>query len=69
MTYRYRIDDVDESAPVVRSGVVVPVRADGMPIGAISAFTRDSARRLADQELDELERLAFRRPGLANAKR
>jgi diguanylate cyclase (GGDEF)-like protein len=70
VTYRYRIDDVDESSPVVRSGVVVPVRADGLPIGAISAFTRDSAHRLADEEIDELERLAFRAgPALANAKR
>ncbi len=41
-----------------------------MPIGALSAFTRDSARRLSDEEIDELERLAFRAgPALANAKR
>jgi diguanylate cyclase (GGDEF)-like protein len=70
VTYRYRIDDVDASAPVVRSGVVVPVRADGLPVGSLSAFTRDSARRLSDEEIDELERLAFRAgPALANAKR
>jgi diguanylate cyclase (GGDEF)-like protein len=70
VTYRYRIDDVDKSAAVVRSGVVVPVRADGAPIGSLSAFTRSSARTLSATEIEELERLAFRAgPALDNARR
>jgi diguanylate cyclase (GGDEF)-like protein len=70
VTYRYRIDDVDESAPVVRSGVVFPMRAEGSAIGSLSAFTRSSARQLSDTEIDELERLAFRAaPALENARR
>jgi diguanylate cyclase (GGDEF)-like protein len=70
VTYRYRIDDVDASAAVVRSSVVVPVRADGAAIGSLSAFARSSARTLSPAEIDELERLAFRAgPALDNARR
>jgi diguanylate cyclase (GGDEF)-like protein len=70
ITYRYRIDDVDASAPVVRSGVVLPMRSDGLPVGSLSAFTRSSHRQLSDSEIDELERLAFRAgPALENARR
>ena len=70
ITYRYRIDDVDASAPVVRSGVILPMRADGLPVGSLSAFTRSSHRQLSDSEIDELERLAFRAgPALENARR
>jgi diguanylate cyclase (GGDEF)-like protein len=70
VTYRYRIDDVDESAPVVRSGVVFPMRAEGGQVGSLTAFTRSSGRRLTDAEIDELERLAFRAgPALDNARR
>ncbi|HVV58433.1 MAG TPA: sensor domain-containing diguanylate cyclase [Gaiellaceae bacterium] len=70
VTYRYRIDDVDASAPVVRSGVVLPVRADGMAVGTLSAFTRTAGRPLGDDEIEHLERLAFRAgPALDNARR
>src|SRR4051794_21399224 len=70
VTYRYRIDDVDESNPVIRSGVVLPMRADGAPIGSLTAFTRSSGQRLNDAQIDELERLAFRAaPALDNARR
>jgi diguanylate cyclase (GGDEF)-like protein len=70
VTYRYRIDDVNASAPVVRSGVVVPLRADGTAIGSLSAFTRRSARTLSPTEIEALERLAFRAgPALDNARR
>jgi diguanylate cyclase (GGDEF)-like protein len=70
VSFRYRIDDVDGEAAVLRSGVVVPLRADGAPIGALSAYTRSSARRLSDAEIDEVERIAFRAgPALENARR
>jgi diguanylate cyclase (GGDEF)-like protein len=70
ISYRYRIDDVDSSSSVVRSGVVVPIRAEGSPVGSLSAFTRSSTRRISDGELDALERVAFRAgPALENARR
>ena len=70
ITYRYRIDDVEGSAPLVRSAVVVPVRADGIAVGTLSAFSRSSHRTLTDAEIDELERLAHRAgPALENARR
>jgi diguanylate cyclase (GGDEF)-like protein len=70
VSYRYRIDAADESAPLVRSGVVVPLRADGEPVGTLSAFTRSSARRISDAEIDELERVAFKAgAALENARR
>lgn len=70
VTYRYRIDDVEEQAPVVRSGVVFPMRAEGSSIGSLSAYTRSSGKRLSETEIDELERLAFRAgPALDNARR
>ncbi len=70
ISYRYRIDDVDGSSSVVRSGVVLPMRADGLPVGTLSAFTRSSTRKISDDEIDELERLAFRAgPALENARR
>jgi diguanylate cyclase (GGDEF)-like protein len=70
VTYRYRIDDVDHASPVVRSGVVLPIRADGTTLGTLGAFTRASSRRLGDDEIGELERLVFRAgPALDNARR
>ena len=70
LVYRYRIDDVDSSAAVVRSGIVLPIRADGVPIGSLTAFTRSGGRTIDDEGLDELERLALRAgPALENARR
>lgn len=70
VSYRYRLDDVDAATSLVRSGVALPVRADGVTVGTLSAFSRSSDRRLGDAELDELERLAFRAgPALDNARR
>src|SRR5439155_8570096 len=67
---RYRIDAADESAPLVRSGVVVPLRADGEPVGTLSAFTRSPHHRISDAEIDELERVAFKAgTALENARR
>ncbi|HEY6963214.1 MAG TPA: GGDEF domain-containing protein [Gaiellaceae bacterium] len=69
VTYRYRLDDVEGAAPVVRSGVVLPLRSDGESIGALAAFSRSSSRRLSDAEVDELDRVAFRAgPALGNAR-
>jgi diguanylate cyclase (GGDEF)-like protein len=69
--YRYRIDDVEgSSASYVRSGVVVPLRADGTPVGTLSAFSRSPGEALGEQQLDALERLAVHAgPALENARR
>jgi diguanylate cyclase (GGDEF)-like protein len=70
IAYRYRGDDLGAAAPAVRSGFVVPIRADGSQIGSLSAFTHSATRRLSDGELHELERLAARAgPALENARR
>jgi diguanylate cyclase (GGDEF)-like protein len=70
VSYRYRIDTADESAALVRSGVVVPLRADGSPIGTLSAFTRSSTRRISEGEIDALEGVAFKAgAALENARR
>jgi diguanylate cyclase (GGDEF)-like protein len=68
--YRYRLDDVDGDAPVVRSGVFLPLRADGLQVGSLGAFTRTSDGELGDDGLDALEQIAFRAgPALENARR
>jgi diguanylate cyclase (GGDEF)-like protein len=68
--FRYRLDDAAESGPLVRGGVVVPVRAEGEPVGTISAFTRSPDAEIGDATLDELERLAYRAgPAIQNARR
>ncbi len=70
VSFHYRIDDVESSTPVVRSGIVLPLRADGLPIGSLGAFTRTAARKLTEVEIDELEYLAHRAgPALENARR
>lgn len=68
--FRYRIDDVEGAETLIRSGVVVPLRADGGSIGALSAFTRAADRPFSDEAIDEIERLALRAgPAVANARR
>ena len=70
LSFRYRIDDVDETTGLVRSGVAVPLRAAGVQLGTLSAFTRSSAQKISEVELEEVERLAFRAgPALDNARR
>jgi diguanylate cyclase (GGDEF)-like protein len=71
ITYRYRIDDVENSsASRVRSGVVLPMRSDGTTVGSLSAFSRSAGQSLGDAQIDELERVAFRAgPALENARK
>ena len=70
VSFHYRIDDVESASAIVRSGIVVPLRADGLPVGSLAAFTRTAARKLSAVELDELEYLAQRAgPALENARR
>jgi diguanylate cyclase (GGDEF)-like protein len=70
ISYRYRLDAADESSTLVRSGVVLPLRADGEPVGTLSAFTRSPIRQISDGEIDELESVAFKAgAALENARR
>jgi diguanylate cyclase (GGDEF)-like protein len=70
LSFRYRIDDVDEATGAVRSGVAVPLRAAGVHLGTLGAFTRSPAQRISEVEIEEVERLAFRAgPALDNARR
>jgi diguanylate cyclase (GGDEF)-like protein len=70
ISYRYRLDAADESSTLVRSGVVLPLRADGEPVGTLSAFTRSPVRQISDGEIDELESVAFKAgAALENARR
>ncbi len=71
ISYRYRIDDVENaSATHIRSGVVLPMRTDGVTVGTLSAFSRSAGQKLGDAQIDELERLAFRAgPALENARK
>jgi diguanylate cyclase (GGDEF)-like protein len=71
ITYRYRIDDVENaSGSHVRSGVVLPMRSDGATVGSLSAFSRSAGQKLGEAQIDELERLAFRAgPALENARK
>jgi diguanylate cyclase (GGDEF)-like protein len=71
VTYRYRIDDVEgASSSYVRSGIVVPLRAEGRTVGSLAAFSRTSASPLGEAAIDELERLASRAgPALENARK
>jgi diguanylate cyclase (GGDEF)-like protein len=71
ITYRYRIDDVENSsASHVRSGVVLPMRSDGATVGSLSAFSRSAGQKLGDAQIDELERLAFKAgPAIENARK
>ncbi|MFZ1879309.1 MAG: diguanylate cyclase [Gaiellaceae bacterium] len=70
VSYRYRLDAADESSTLIRSGVVLPLRADGEPVGTLSAFTRSPVRQISDGEIDELESVAFKAgAALENARR
>jgi len=71
ITYRYRIDDVENaSASHVRSGVVLPMRSDGATVGSLSAFSRSAGQKLGEAQIDELERLAFKAgPAIENARK
>jgi diguanylate cyclase (GGDEF)-like protein len=70
VSYRYRLDDVEGSAPLLRAGIVIPLHADGVPAGSLSAFTRSSDHALTEAEVEAVEHVAFRAgPALENARR
>jgi diguanylate cyclase (GGDEF)-like protein len=70
VTYRYRLDDVDESAKLPRAALSVALRADGETIGSLAAITRSSDTPLSEATAEALDALARRAgPAIANARR
>ncbi len=70
VTFHRRPDETDSGSSPVRAGVVFPLRAAGLPVGTLGAYTRAAGRRFSDGELDELERVALRAgPAIDNARR
>jgi diguanylate cyclase (GGDEF)-like protein len=69
LNYRYRLDEVGENGPGIHSGIAVPLRSEGLPVGMLAVFSRTRGT-LADPQLEELERLALRAgPAIENARR
>jgi diguanylate cyclase (GGDEF)-like protein len=67
VVYRYRLDDVEQSAPLPRAALTVTLRADGEPIGSLAAISRSSRTALSDVALEGLARRAG--PAISNALR
>jgi diguanylate cyclase (GGDEF)-like protein len=70
VVYRYRLDDVEQSAGFLRAGIVVPLVAEGRQVGTLAAFTRSPEAELAPETVAALELLARRAgPAVDNAHR
>jgi diguanylate cyclase (GGDEF)-like protein len=70
VVYRYRLDEVDESARMPRGALVVPLRGGDRSIGSLSAITRSSPHEFAEETVSSLEALAVRAgAALVNAQR
>jgi diguanylate cyclase (GGDEF)-like protein len=70
VTYRYRMDEVDESSKLPRAALSVALRAHGEPIGSLAAITRSTPSVFTDTIVEALDTLARRAgPALANAQR
>ena len=69
LSYSYDASEVKEEG-AIRSGFAVPLSAEGEPFGHIAVFTRSNNVTFGEQELTELEELAFRAgPAIDNARR
>ena len=70
VTYRYRLDEVNESSKLPRSALTVALRAEGEPIGSLAAITRSASAGFPETTDDVLYGLARRvGPAIANARR
>jgi diguanylate cyclase (GGDEF)-like protein len=70
VSYRYSEEEAAAGAPLVHSGLAVPIAHDGVVVGHIAVFTRGSEGEISDEALTELEGLAARAaPAIENARR
>jgi diguanylate cyclase (GGDEF)-like protein len=69
ISYRYRLDEASGASRLPRSGLIVPLRANGRTIGSLCGVSRAAEPRLAPESVEALETLARRvGPALANAQ-
>ena len=61
VAYRYRLDDVDQTAGFLRAGLVVPLVSEGRQIGALAAFTRSHSTEFPEETAAALERFGLAR--------
>jgi diguanylate cyclase (GGDEF)-like protein len=70
VTYRYRLDDVEESSKLPRSALTVTLRAEGETIGSLAAISRSAPSGFSETTEAALEGLARRAgPAIWNALR
>ena len=70
MSYRYGGDDDATGGALIRTGIAVPLPADGATVGHLAIFTRSTERRFGEDALRRLEEIAERAgPALENARR
>ena len=69
VTYRYA-DDVENPETLITGGLAVPLQQNGTRLGYLAVYTRDRARRFADDDVRLLEELTQRAtPAIENAQR
>jgi diguanylate cyclase (GGDEF)-like protein len=70
VVYRYRLDEAEKAAGLLRAGLAVPLPAHGEPIGSLIAFSRSPVQGFPEETAVAFERLAARAgPALDNALR
>jgi diguanylate cyclase (GGDEF)-like protein len=70
IAYRYAPEELSQNGSLIHSGVAVPLRIEGDPIGFLTVFTRSASRTFDDGDVDELEELSLRAgPAIENARR
>jgi diguanylate cyclase (GGDEF)-like protein len=70
VTYRYRLDDVDESAKLPRAALTVALRSEGETIGSLAAISRSVPSGFSEATEGALQGLARRAgPAIWNALR
>src|SRR5579862_3402903 len=70
VVYRYRLDEADRAAGLLRGGLALPLVSQGQAIGSLTVFSRSLVHGFPEDTAVALERLAARAgPALDNAAR
>jgi diguanylate cyclase (GGDEF)-like protein len=71
MSYTYpEVDSDDGDEHVIHGGVAVPLPGEGQTLGYLTVFTRSKSHQFSEDEVRQLEALAFRAgPAIENARR